>query len=159
MIVSNTTPISNLIQLDLIGMLEKLFGEISIPEAVVTELDEGDDFLGNWREKCSGIIKIVAVQPDPIIEQLLLNLHPGEAEALALAVRLKAKIFLCDDMDARKFAHIHGIKVTGTIGILLKGKLSGYIDEISPYLENLRNNLHFWFTDELYYEIKAIADE
>lgn len=159
MIVPNTTPISNLIQLDLIGMLEKLFGEVTIPEAVGTELDEGDEFLGNWRKKCSGIIKIVAVQPDPIIEQLLLNLHFGEAEALALAVRQRATIFLCDDMDARKIAHIHEIKVAGTLGILLKGKLSGYVDEISPYLENLRNNLHFWFTDELYNEIKAIAEE
>ena len=38
MIVSNTTPISNLLHLDNISLLTKLFGDVYIPEAVNNEL-------------------------------------------------------------------------------------------------------------------------
>ena len=52
MIVSNTTPISNLIQLDVVRILGILEEAITITTSVAKELDEGSDFLGNWREKC-----------------------------------------------------------------------------------------------------------
>ena len=39
MIVSNTTPISNLLHLHNISLLEKLFGSVYIPQAVADALD------------------------------------------------------------------------------------------------------------------------
>ena len=54
-----------------------------------------------------------------------MSLHRGEAEAISLAVRENASLLLCDDLDARRLALYHGLKVTGTLGILLKAKQSG----------------------------------
>lgn len=39
MIVSNTTPISNLLHIDKISVLSELFGTIHIPEAVANEVN------------------------------------------------------------------------------------------------------------------------
>ncbi len=39
MIVSNTTPISNLLHIDKISVLNKLFGAVYIPEAVANEVN------------------------------------------------------------------------------------------------------------------------
>jgi len=39
MIVSNTTPISNLLHIDKISVLNKLFGAVYIPEAVADEVN------------------------------------------------------------------------------------------------------------------------
>ncbi len=159
MIVSNTTPISNLVQLGLIELLHELFGTITIPGAVASELNEGREFLGDWHKACGDTVRIVAMERDPLTEQLLLNLHPGEAEAIALGVRHKAKILLCDDLEARKVAVYHGLKVTGTLGILVKARLDGLIQAVTPQMDRLRKEVHFWFTEELYHQIRSLVRE
>ena len=123
------------------------------------ELDEGVDVLGQWREKCGTLVQIYSVAPDPLIQQFLTNLHPGEAEALALAIRQHARLFLCDDLDARRSADFHGLRVSGTLGLLVKGKSTGLINAVTPYLDRLRNEVQFWFTDALYTDIKKICAE
>jgi len=158
-IVSNTTPLSNLLQLDLLDLPRKLFGTVVIPEGVAGELDDGFDFFGNWREKCLDFIQIVQAKPDLLIQQFSVSLHQGESEALAFAIRHSATVFLCDDFDARQFAYLHGLNVTGTLGILVKAKTLGLIDELTTYLDQLRKEIHFWFTDELYQQIQALANE
>ena len=70
-------------------------------------------------------------------------LHKGEAEAIVLAAELHAERLVLDDQDARRFADRCGLKVIGTLGILLAAKQRGVITQISPeilrYL-TLRNN-------------------
>ena len=46
--VCNTSPISSLIQIGHLLLLEKLFTELWIPPEVDLELNEGVDFLGDW---------------------------------------------------------------------------------------------------------------
>jgi hypothetical protein len=47
--VCNTSPISSLIQIGHLALLEKLFTELWIPPEVAAELDDGVEFLGDWR--------------------------------------------------------------------------------------------------------------
>jgi predicted nucleic acid-binding protein len=49
-------------------------------------------------------------------------LHKGEAEAIVLAAELHAERLVLDDQDARRFADRCGLKVIGTLGILLGAK-------------------------------------
>ena len=51
MIVSNTTPISNLLHLDNISLLAKLFGAVYIPEAVANEVNVVFSSCVQW-QKC-----------------------------------------------------------------------------------------------------------
>lgn len=160
MIVSNTTPLSNLIQLQLLTLLGGLWDAVSIPMAVQQELERGSAFLGNWQDaEGASAIEVLELSEDPLTQQLLLSLHLGEAEALTLAIRERASLFLCDDLDARMVANHHGIPVTGTLGILVKAKQESLILEVSPYLERLRQDIRFWFTDELYRQIQELANE
>ncbi len=51
MIVSNTTPISNLIHIDRISVLTELFGTVYIPEAVADEVNVIFSSCAEW-QKC-----------------------------------------------------------------------------------------------------------
>ncbi len=67
MIVSNTTPISNLVQLRLLGLFGTLWGQVTIPTAVQAELEQGQNILGDWRQAAgAGAIQIVPVESDPL---------------------------------------------------------------------------------------------
>jgi uncharacterized protein len=46
-------------------------------------------------------------------------------------------LVILDDALARNYAQQMSIKLTGTLGILLKAKQSGYITQIAPILEQL----------------------
>lgn len=160
MIVSNTTPISNLVQLQLLGLLGTLWSQVTIPTAVQTELEQGRNILGDWRQATGAeAIQIVPVEPDPLTRQFLLTLHPGEAEALTLAIRQQALLFFCDDLDARNAAAHHHIPVSGTLGILIKAKRENLITTVTPYLERLRHEVRFWFSDELYRQVQKLVNE
>lgn len=159
MIVSDTTPVSNLIQLGLPDLPYRMWGPLTIPQAVASELDGGVDFLGNWRTACEKFIHILPVGRDPLVEQLLLSLHSGEAEALTLAIRHKASLLLCDDLDGRKLAAYHNVRVTGTLSVLLKSKSLGLIDSVTPLLDRLRKEILFRFTDDLYRQVQLLAGE
>ena len=41
---------------------------------------------------------------------------------------------ILDDLRARKVAKHHRLKVTGTVGVIVKAKLIGIIPSIKPYL-------------------------
>lgn len=67
-----------------------------------------------------------------------LDLDKGEAEAIVLATEIAADLIILDESLGRFHAKHIGLKVTGTIGMLLKAKELGYITEIKPLLLELR---------------------
>ncbi|MEW6215673.1 MAG: DUF3368 domain-containing protein [Nitrospirota bacterium] len=54
-----------------------------------------------------------------LFESLSVSLGLGEASSLAIA-KTRGLIFACDDMVARREAKLLNVKLTGTIGILMK---------------------------------------
>lgn len=78
-------------------MLEKLYGHVLIPEAVIAELGavgaNADEF-----KLIQGIhwIETRAVSNRPLISSLTLELDIGEAEAIALAMETKSDLLLID---------------------------------------------------------------
>lgn len=67
---------------------------------------------------------------------LQLLVDEGEAAAIALAAELGWHVVL-DDRKARRIARQMGLKVIGTIGVLVKAKQAGIIPTIMPLLEAL----------------------
>lgn len=157
-IIANTSPLFYLHKLGCFDILQKLYGEIITPSAVVKELEEGnkigidvpftDNF--NWiRVEKVSIPKFIKLIPD---------LGAGEAEVLALGCEKKDSLLILDDALARKIAKLQKLKVTGTIGILLKAKERKYIVEIAPILKKLKE-ANFYLHDELIKEILKISGE
>ena len=160
MIVSNTTPISNLLHLDKTSILRELFGTVCIPKAVSDEMNWVFAAFQPWG-KCleEGPVVIVPISNPLLVQQMVPLLHQGEAETICLALENKAKLCLMDDKDGRLVAQSNHLAITGTLGILLKAKQSGLLTAVKPLINELRIQHHFWVTEEMYVKILTIAKE
>ena len=67
-----------------------------------------------------------------LISLLLVELHAGEAEAIALALEVKASWLLMDERDGRRMARQLALPVTGVLGVLLRAKKRGEINAVRP---------------------------
>ena len=130
--VVNTSPLFYLHRLGLLELLKKLYGHITVPEAVKKELKEGqaqgEDVppLENytWVE-----IRSVSM---PMYLQLIADLGPGESEVLALATNHPSALVILDDKLARRIAEMQGFRLTGTAGVLLRAKQKGLVPALKP---------------------------
>lgn len=69
---------------------------------------------------------------------LLINLGPGEAEVLMLALEQREAVAVLDDGLAREMAETLNLNFTGTLGLLLDAKKAGLIEEVCPLLDRLQ---------------------
>ena len=160
MIVSNTTPISNLLHLDNISLLAELFGTVYIPEAVANELNVVFLSSREWQKCIEGEqIIIQSISNTIFVKQMVPFLHQGEAEAICLSLEKKARLCLIDDKDARTVAQLNNLLVTGTLGILLKAKETGLISSVKKLIDKLRAEHHFWIREDMYQKVLHIAKE
>ena len=63
--------------------------------------------------------------------RLITDLGPGESEVLALALETPNSVVILDDDLARRTAEMSGIRLTGTLGMLLDAKQAGLLEEIA----------------------------
>ncbi|MFM7091785.1 MAG: DUF3368 domain-containing protein [Bacteroidota bacterium] len=82
-------------------------------------------------------IRIEQIQDRKSIAYFL-DLDKGEAEAIILASEIEADLILLDEALGRYHAKHAGLKVTGTIGVLIKAKKRGLISELKPLIFELR---------------------
>ena len=90
---------------------------------------------------------------------LLLQLHSGEAEAIALATDLKADIVLIDEQEGRQLASKAGLAVTGVLGALLRAKRRGEIAAVKPEIDLLRSKARFFVSPLLEAKVLVAAGE
>ena len=160
--VSNTSPISNLASIGRLDLLKAQFQSLWIPTAVSQELSLHPDAAARAlievaiREQW---INVVALQDSPLLRTLMLHLHRGEAEAIALATELKADIAIIDEQEGRQFAAQTGLSVTGVLGILLRAKKTGHISMVKSEIDALRVKGRFFVAPALEAKILAEAGE
>jgi len=156
-VVSDTSPISNLLQIGEIDLLRRIFYRIIIPAEVFAEIcriEGHKEFLlkQDW-------IETATLSDTNLKNRLLKDLDDGEAEAIALAVELKADYLLMDETKGRQVAENFGIKVTGILGVLIKAKEEGVITEVKSYLQRLVNDAGFWLNPKVIQKILEIVNE
>ena len=160
MIVCDTTPISNLIHLDRLYLLDVMFGRVHIPPAVKVELDVNFKTSKSWIESLSQRTIIVkSVSNELLIEQMIPSIHAGEAEAICLAMENDAKLIVIDDRDGRQVAHANRLQTIGTLGMLLHARNKGVIESVKPLMDKLIDEHHFWIKRELYHKILHLSNE
>jgi predicted nucleic acid-binding protein len=71
------------------------------------------------------------------------RLGDGEREAIALAIEIGADAVLIDERAGRRVAEEAGLKVIGTLGLLLEAKRAGHIRTIRPELDKLLETSFF----------------
>lgn len=142
---------SCLIALEKIGhldLLAKSFAKVAIPPAVQNEFSHEVGWL---------VVK--PVQNQAVVRTLRTQLDNGESEAIALAMEEGENVFLVlDDKKARRIAKQLGLRVIGTIGLLLRAKKKGIISEIKPILDALQE-VDFRIAQPLYDKALTLAKE
>lgn len=144
-IISDTTPIISLIKINRLDLLEELFGEVLIPDAVFRELTTNVTFKEEADiVKSSEFIKVSSIQNRKSLEilQAASGLDAGESEAIILADELKSDVLIIDERRGRKVAQNLGIAITGTIGILIQAYHEKILseEEVKSCFKYLKNS-------------------
>ena len=94
-----------------------------------------------------------------MVSGLSVFLGPGESEAIALALEVKAEALLIDEAAGRAAALQHGLRPVGALGVLLRAKHKGIIGPIAPLLNRLETELNFFISDPVRREVLHRANE
>jgi predicted nucleic acid-binding protein len=156
-VVSDTTPLIALSKISKLDLLEVLYGEINIPAGVFEEYEEGKN-----KDFYKEILKLDWIKIREIKNKKELENYPeldrGEKEAIALAEEIKGDLLIIDEVRGRKIAKSKGLKITGTVGVLLKAKKKRSIHEVLPFVYELRDK-GTWIGDDLIEFIKETEEE
>lgn len=79
---------------------------------------------------------------------LELDLDKGEASAIALSFEMDHPIIILDDLKGRKIAEKLSLRYSGTLGLILKAKQMGALDNVKPILDKIRKT-NFRFNESL----------
>jgi predicted nucleic acid-binding protein len=126
-----------------------LFGEITIPEKVFTEVvvANSEKYGSSDVKECTWI-KTAKIGDTILKTYLLQTLDEGEAEVIVLANELKADLVVIDERLARSYAEKAEIRLIGTLGILAKSKLEGYIPNVRDLVQEMLSK-GIWFSKAL----------
>jgi len=132
-----------------------MYGEVVIPCAVHDELtrntameEEIITIEDNQFLRVNEVANHFAVN----LLRKQMNLGAGESEAIVLAESLQADLLLIDEKRARRITKEMGIRITGTIGLLLHAKNTDHIINIKSILDKMiAQNIRI--SDHLYNEM------
>ena len=80
------------------------------------------------------------------------------AEAIILAKELNADLLILDEKLARDYAKKLNVKITGTLGVLLKAKELGLVDTVRELLDILVKK-GVWLSPKLIEKVLNLAGE
>ena len=126
-VVVDTSVLIALSRIGKLDLLRNLYTLVLAPRAVAEEYGEP---LPEW-------IKVLDVKNKQLVCALLEYLHRGEAEAITLAIEADANIVILDDKKARSIARRLGLKIIGTVGILVLAKKQKLLDDIEAEINRL----------------------
>ena len=157
-VVSNTSPITNLAAIGQLDLLHQIYREVVVPEAVFQELTaESGQHPGAVVRELDWI-RCRSVSKSAVVMALQLELDAGEAEAIALAQELAADLLLIDEHLGRVVAARLGIRIIGLLGVLIEAKHRRLIAEIKPLVDALMNR-GFRIGNDLYVRVLEAAGE
>jgi uncharacterized protein len=136
-VIVDTSPIQYLYQLNQLDLLPTLYQQIKIPQAVANELAQGQA-QGIALPDLNALLwmTVCPISSSDLVPEIP-NLGAGEHEVLSLATRIPDSLVILDDALAKAYAQQLNIRMTGTLGVLLKGKQAGRVNAIAPLLDDL----------------------
>jgi predicted nucleic acid-binding protein len=108
-----------------LGLLQGVFGSVVVTPEVAEEFGVP---LPDW-------MTIKSVGNRDYQRVLEVNLDRGEASSIALAIEARDALLIIDDRKGRNHAIRLGLRLTGTIGVILAAKEKGLIPEVASVLK------------------------
>jgi hypothetical protein len=141
-VVSDTSPLTALLTVGQSDILTKLFDEVIIPEAVRVELLRNHPRLPEW-------LHVARVKDTTRVKQYLEFVDAGEAEAIELALELRADHLLIDERKGRNLAVQEGLFVIGLLGVVLLAKRKGLITSARALLKRMDDEAGVYLSAEI----------
>lgn len=158
-VIVNSTPLIVLGNTGQVELLHELFGEVTIPEAVYREATFKDDYAARFLLQSPTWINVEKAPTADKATLLPARLHAGEVEVILLAKLKENSMAVLDEGAARKTASYLGLRVTGTLGILVAAKQRGLIDRLAPCVEELRECAGFRLSETVVRQALKAAGE
>jgi hypothetical protein len=163
LVVCDATPLIYLAKIGRFDLLHQLHEQVLIPPAVWQEVAvQGASFpegsavnraaADGWLrvEKPKGQLAATAKERE--------DLDPGEEEAIQLAIERSA-LLVIDEAHGREVALRLHVKITGTIGLLIRSKMEGFVLSLRAELDRLRAETTFRLSSDVYNEaLRAVGE-
>lgn len=146
--VFDASPLIALHQIGHLALPHSLFLQSLVPPIVAAEVAPSLGTVPDW----------IDVRADFAVLSLARDLDAGELAAISLAMRVSADFVVLDDLAGRLTAAELGLTTVGSLGLLVRAKANGLIDEVRPLMDAMI--VHGLYTGEgLYRLILSIAGE
>ena len=142
--------------MDRLDLLQILFDTVIIPVSV---RDEVMGMAAKITVELPSFIHVEPVAAELPVRFLKLNLHAGESEAIALALERGIKGIILDDKQAREIADELGLKVIGTLGLLILAKRKGLLSEVRPVIVKIIEGVNFRIAPSVLNRALSLIDE
>lgn len=156
-VISDSSALISLLGVEKLDILGKLFETVMIPEAVYNEVFNKK--VSNLDLKKTKFLQIEKVTDRKMVKLLKMQLGYGESEVIALALEKGIDRVIIDDKQARKVADKLGLKVIGTLGILILAKEKQVIKEVRPLVLSMMEKINFRIDRALLNKILGILNE
>lgn len=156
-LVINTGPVIALTAaLESLEFLNELYREILIPAEVIRELE----VVGSNCPELNAIRECEALRvlSEPVDIPLLLRsqLDTGEASVIQTALIHQVTTVVIDEKLGRRMARLHQLRVTGSLGILVKASKAGLIPDLNECFNRMRQK-GVWISERLQEEALRAA--
>jgi predicted nucleic acid-binding protein len=149
-LVINTGPVIALVAAtDSLDFLSDLYDHVLVPHEVEREVLAGGPDTPEHRAMDQTGDFFRTLPPLATIATDLANqLDSGEASVIQNARQLGVPLVAIDEKVGRRIARLHGLAVTGSLGILVKARKRGCIDELASCIRRMQSK-GIWIADTL----------
>jgi predicted nucleic acid-binding protein len=148
-LVINTGPLIALVAaVGDLTVLKHLYLRVIVPHEVCLEiLAAGDDgFAAPQFSAASWLERLES--PRQISQYLSNSLDRGEASVIQTALDLGLDTVCIDEAIGRRVARLNGLKLTGSLGVLIRARREGVNISITEAIVSMRRN-GIWISDQL----------
>jgi uncharacterized protein len=151
-VVSDTSALTALLQVNRIELLVQIYEEVFIPQAVRDELLRTHPVL-------PAFLQCRPVADTAQVARISTELDRGESEAIVLAKELRADDLLIDEARGREVARREGVHVIGLLGVLLEAKGRRLISSVRELTAELERRAGFFVSENVRETIFRAAGE
>lgn len=144
-------------------LLRELYGQLLVPPAVWQEVvvsGQGQPGAAELRRAVQDAWICIEVPASTVLLPANIPpLHPGEVEAIQLALSKQDALLVIDEAVGRAVATGLGLKVIGIIGLLVLAKQRGLIPSLLEELQRLRGPGRFRISQSLFQHALRLGGE
>lgn len=137
-VIADTSCLIVLTKIGELEVLRRLYGTVLTTAVVAAEFGKP---LPEW-------VRLENAQDTQRQRELAIRIDAGESSAIALALEKSDSTVILDDYKARQVASRLGVRLTGTLGVLVRATKAGIIPMLRPVLNRIRET-DFRFSSEL----------